>query len=75
MPHVPDASATQLPRFGALLGVLTGALGGLMVWTTSAAPTLPTALSIATAVITLAALGWFGTERLVAMTDQLRVSE
>lgn len=68
-PHV--ASAAQLPRLGALLGVLTGGLGGGMVWTTSATPTLPTALTIATAVVSLAALGWFGTERVLALTSHL----
>ncbi len=76
MPDSHVASAAQLPRLGALLGVLTGGLGGGMVWTTSVAPTLPTALTIATAIVSLAALGWFGTERVLALTNQLeRVPE
>jgi hypothetical protein len=42
-----------------------------MVWTTSASPSLPTALTIATAVVVLAAIGWFGTERVLALTSNL----
>jgi hypothetical protein len=76
MPDSHVASAARLPRFGALVGVLTGGLGGGMVWTTSVTPSLPTALTIATAIVLLAALGWFGTERVLALTSQLEgVSE
>ena len=71
MPDPQAASAAPLPRFGALFGALTGGLGGGMVWTTSASPSLPTALTIATAVVVLAAIGWFGTERVLALTSNL----
>ena len=71
MPDSHVASAAQLPRLGALFGALTGGLGGGMVWTTSTTPTLPTALTIATAVVVLAAIGWFGTERVLALTSHL----
>ena len=62
----PRAAALSLsPPVGGLFGALTGCLGGGMVWTTTASPSLPTALTLVSAVVVLASVGWFGTEHLV----------
>lgn len=62
-PH--SRSVPLSPSMGGLFGALTGCLGGGMVWSTVPSQSLPTALTIAAAVVVLAAVGWFGTERLM----------
>lgn len=76
MPAPRPTSSAQLPRLGALFGALTGLLGGGMIWTTADAPALPTALTIASGIVVLAAVGWFGTERVMDLASSLEeVSE
>jgi len=63
-----------LPRAGAALGVLTGALASGMVWSSTTSVGLPTVASFVAATALLAAAGWFGAERVVALTGRLEES-
>lgn len=66
----------SLTRVGAAFGALTGCLGASMIWLTQVEPGLEAGGGVLITVATGAALGWFGTECLVALTRGLgEVSE
>ncbi len=68
--------AKHLPRIGGVFGALTGCLGGSMVWASRVDPNIATAADVFVAALVCAAIGWFGTERIIALTAGLRgVSE
>ncbi len=67
---------SPLTRVGAAFGALTGCLGAGMIWATRAETGLEAGGGVVVAVLIGAAIGWFGTECLVVLTDGLgEVSE
>jgi len=56
-------------RIGAAFGALTGCLGASMIWTTRVEPGIGAGGGVLLAVVVGAAIGWFGTECLVALTQ------
>ena len=77
MPSLANPSrVSALARVGAAFGALTGCLGAGMVWATRVEPGLEAGGGVVVAVVTGAAIGWFGAECLGALTKGLEeVSE
>ncbi|MGH1341874.1 MAG: hypothetical protein ACRBN8_10005 [Nannocystales bacterium] len=70
---------SRIGRFtavGAAFGALTVCLGGAMLWSTSHAPGVGTAGGVLAMLVVGAAIGWLGTERIVAVAQDVEeVSE